>query len=123
MPLNRGEQTFGKDVRDLAFCVDVPNAYGWVVSEDLKEKVEVDPMRSGAVTQRKCPLLNGHFDDGLVVFENNELAVTKQWRQRRRDEVNIRQVSQNVRHVATTARHPASNFLEICGFWRLVRLR
>ena len=79
-PLVRGELPFREDVCNLALSVHVPDADCWVFLEDLKQEVQIDPLRSGAVTQHQCSLFNGHFNDGFVVFKYNELAVTTQRR-------------------------------------------
>jgi hypothetical protein len=65
-----GETSFGKQVGNLELGVHIPNCDSWIFPNSFEEPIEINSMCSGDMAHSWAAAFDGHFDDSIVVFQN-----------------------------------------------------
>ena len=72
MPLIACELPFGQDIRTLLGGVDVPHVDRWVLPKPFREPIEIDSVSAPHVPKCGKTPFDAHFNDRVIVLQNEE---------------------------------------------------
>ena len=79
LPSLGGESAFGKNVGNLLFGADMADEDAGVFAQAFEKEVEVDAVRAGHVLHLWTAAFDGHFDDRVIVFEDDKARLACVW--------------------------------------------